>query len=188
MKPLKHKSTTERTEFTEATDYNKKFLCGLRVLCGENKSIQIAIILCVVIGFFAGSNSFAAGNVKRGARIYQQYCTPCHGQEGNGRGPRAKNEALQPPPRDHTNGFYMNMQNDVRLFKVIKFGGKANNLSHIMPQWKHVLSDKEISHIIAFIRSLAVDPPYEAPKTRNWGKNPYADDERQDLEQKLKKK
>ena len=154
----------------------------------RNNCTKIANILCALIIFVTGSDSFAAGNVKRGARIYQQYCTPCHGQEGNGRGPRARNEALQPPPRDHTNGFYMNMQNDVRLFKVIKFGGKANNLSHIMPQWKHILSDKEIFHIIAFIRSMAVDPPYEASETKNWGKNPYAGDERQSLEQKLQKK
>jgi len=112
-------------------------------------------------------------NAKRGARLYKSYCSPCHGLEGNGRGPRARNELLQPPPRDHTNGFYMNMQPDVRFFKVIKFGGKANNLSHIMPQWKHILSDKQIFHILAFIRSLA-DPPYKVPESKNWNKDPYA--------------
>ncbi len=124
----------------------------------------------------------AKSDAKRGSRIYQQYCTPCHGQEGNGRGPRARNEALQPPPRDHTNGFYMNMQADVRFFKVIKLGGKANNLSHIMPQWQHILSDKNIFDIIAFIRTLAKDPPYTPPSTENWGKNPYSSEERQGLD------
>ena len=151
-------------------------------------SKQMVITLLILIFLLPPVSLLAGGDVARGKRIYQQYCTPCHGQEGNGRGPRAKNEALQPPPRNHTDGFYMNMQNDVRLFKVIKFGGKANNLSHIMPQWKHVLKDKEIFSIVAFIRTLAKDPAYVAPTTKNRGKNPYAGDERQDLKESLQKK
>ena len=130
----------------------------------------------------------AAANPQRGSRIYQQFCTPCHGQEGNGRGPRARNEALQPPPRDHTNGFYMNMQTDVRLYKVISQGGKANNLSHVMPQWKHILSDDDIFDIIAYIRTLAKDPSYRPPTSQNWGKNPYVSEERQRLDEYKKKK
>ncbi|MEN8200385.1 MAG: cytochrome c [Thermodesulfobacteriota bacterium] len=148
-------------------------------------SKQMAITLLVTTLLLSPVSLLAGGDAARGKRIYQQYCTPCHGQEGNGRGPRARNEALQPPPRNHTDGFYMNMQSDVRLFKVIKFGGKANNLSHIMPQWKHVLKDKEIFSIVAFIRTLAKDPVYVAPATENWGKNPYAGDERGDLQESL---
>ncbi len=143
----------------------------------------ILLLLHVPTVLWAGK-----ADAKRGKRIYQQYCTPCHGQEGNGRGPRARNEALQPPPRDHTNGFYMNMQSDVRLFKVIKFGGKVNNLSHIMPQWKHILKDKQIFSIVAYIRTLAQDPPYEAPTTENWGKNPFVEDEHHDLKESIRKK
>ncbi len=138
--------------------------------------------LSILIVLVMTPHAHGAVNAKRGGRTYQSFCTPCHGQQGNGRGPRARNEALQPPPRNHTNGFYMNMQSDVRLFKVIKNGGKANNLSHIMPQWKHILSDKQIFDIVAFIRTLAVDPTYTPPRTENWGKNPYTSDERQGLE------
>ncbi|MEN8191078.1 MAG: cytochrome c [Thermodesulfobacteriota bacterium] len=147
----------------------------------KNRHVIILLSLMASL-FFLPAHLLAGNEARKGGRIYQQYCTPCHGQEGNGRGPRAKNEALQPPPRDHTNGFYMNMQSDVRLFKVIKFGGKANNLSHIMPQWKHVLSDRQIFSIVLFIRSLAKDPVYEPPNMENWGKNPYAGDERGKLD------
>ena len=151
-------------------------------------SKQRVITLLVLALLLPPLSLMAGADAARGKRIYQQYCTPCHGQKGNGRGPRAKNEALQPPPRNHTDGFYMNMQSDVRLFKVIKFGGKANNLSHIMPQWKHILKDKQIFSIVAFIRTLAKDPEYVAPTTENWGKNPYAGDERQSLKESVKKK
>jgi len=153
-----------------------------------NRYKLILLTLVCMAFLFSSPHAWAGSDAKRGGRIYQQYCTPCHGQEGNGRGPRARNEALQPPPRNHTDGFYMNMQSDVRLFKVIKFGGKANNLSHIMPQWKHILKDKEIFSIIAHLRTLAKDPPYTPPSTENWGKNPYAGDERENLKEHIKKK
>ena len=152
------------------------------------ESKKLTITLLVLILLLPPVSLLAARDAARGKRIYQQFCTPCHGQEGNGRGPRARNEALQPPPRNHTDGFYMNMQSDIRLFKVIKLGGKANNLSHIMPQWKHVLKDKQIFSIVAFIRTLAKDPAYVPSTTKNWGKNPYAGDERGDLKESLKKK
>jgi mono/diheme cytochrome c family protein len=149
------------------------------------KQMLSLALFCAIVLLFSNS-LWAGGDAKRGARIYQQYCTPCHGQEGNGRGPRAGNEALQPPPRNHTDGFYMNMQSDIRLFKVVKFGGEENHLSHIMPQWKHVLKDKEIFSIIAHLRTLAENPAYTAPVTENWGKNPYAGDEREDLKEFIK--
>ena len=150
-------------------------------------AIFTAGFLCLSYGHTLAASK---PNAKRGKRIYQSYCTPCHGQKGDGRGPRAKNEGLQPPPRDHTNGFYMNMQADVRFFKVIKHGGAANYLSPVMPQWKHILSDKEIFDIIAFLRTLATNPAYVAPDMENWGKNPYAAEERQGLDayQKQQKK
>jgi mono/diheme cytochrome c family protein len=117
--------------------------------------------------------SWAASDLKRGQRTYRQFCSPCHGLQGRGRGTRAKNEFLRPPPRDHTNGFYMNMQPDKRLFNVIKFGGEVHHLAHIMPQWRHILSDPQINQVIIFLRSLA-DPPYDPPEIKNWDKNPYS--------------
>lgn len=153
-----------------------------------NFSKQITTTLLVLALLLPPVSLFAGGDAARGKRIYQQYCTPCHGQNGRGRGPRASNEALQPPPRNHTDGFYMNRQTDVRLFKVIRNGGKANNLSHIMPQWKHILKDKQVFSLVAFIRTLATDPEYIAPKAKNWDKNPYAGDERYNLKESLNKK
>ncbi len=101
-----------------------------------------------------------AADVKNGSRIYNQYCISCHGVEGKGDGDRAKNEQLDPRPRVHANGNYLNMIPDMRLFRVIKYGGRAMNFSHIMPQWQHILSDEEILNVLAHIRTLA-DPPFE---------------------------
>lgn len=102
-----------------------------------------------------------AGNPKRGKRIYDQFCTPCHGKNGQGDGTRMKVEKFDPAPRNHTDGKIMNTRTDLQLFKTIKDGGKSMNFSHIMPQWKHILKkDKEIWDVLAYVRSLAKNPAW----------------------------
>ncbi len=113
--------------------------------------------------------SYGAGDAKKGRRKYAEYCTPCHGKNGEGDGTRMKIERFDPPPRNHTDGNVMNKRSDIQLFKTIKEGGKSMNFSHVMPQWKHILSDKDIWNIIAYVRSLAKPPwtgkviPADAP-------------------------
>jgi mono/diheme cytochrome c family protein len=101
---------------------------------------------------------------RQGARIYGQYCTPCHGKKGQGDGTRARSEQLDPRPRVHANGVYMNRIPDMRLFRIIKFGGESMGFSHIMPSWKHILKDEDIIKVISHIRSLA-SPPYLLGRT-----------------------
>ncbi len=59
----------------------------------------------------------------------------------------------------------MNRMPDMRLYQVIKYGGRSMNFSHIMPQWQHILSGEEIVDIISHIRALAY-PPY-LPRSNN---------------------
>ena len=105
--------------------------------------------------------ALAAGDVKRGKRQYDQFCTPCHGKNGEGDGTRMKIEKFDPAPRNHTDGKVMNTRTDIQLFKTIKEGGKAMNFSHIMPQWQHIFKDdKKVWNLLAYVRSLAKDPAW----------------------------
>ncbi len=122
--------------------------------------VSIFTLLACCLLLYASATPAAAADAKKGSRIYNQYCVACHGAEGKGDGDRAKNEQLDPRPRVHANGDYMNKLPDMRLFRVIKYGGRAMNFSHIMPQWQHILSDADILDVLAHIRSLA-DPPFE---------------------------
>ena len=92
-----------------------------------------------------------------GKALYEQRCAPCHGPDGKANTPTA--QALQPPPRDHTDGVYMNGLSDEHLFRVIKEGGPAVGKSPIMPP-QFDLKDDQLQNLVAFIRTLAV-PPYE---------------------------
>lgn len=87
-----------------------------------------------------------------GAKIYSQFCTPCHGQSGKGDGPAG--QALNPHPRDHTDGSYMNARTDEQLLEVIR-NGKGQ-----MPSWKATLTEQQIEAVLKHVRSLAV-PPYK---------------------------
>lgn len=120
------------------------------------------VMIMFLLGVFGtlGTNSQAVaveGDVEAGKQLYQQRCSPCHGPDGKANTPTA--QALTPTPRDHTDGEYMNDLPNEHLFKVIKEGGAAVGKSPIMPPQAD-LSDEQIQHIIAFVRSLAV-PLYQ---------------------------
>lgn len=97
------------------------------------------------------SASATTASVEVGQKVYVDRCVLCHGATGKGDGVGAA--GLDPKPRDHTNGAYMNAQSDESLLAVIR-DGKGN-----MPAWKDVLSDVEIQSALMYVRTLAV-PPY----------------------------
>lgn len=102
----------------------------------------------------------AQGSVDAGKQLYQMRCTPCHGPDGKANTPTA--QALNPKPRDHTDGAYMNALTNEHLAKVIKEGGTAVGKSPLMPPQTD-LKDSQVQDLVAYIRALAV-PPYSEKK------------------------
>jgi cytochrome c6 len=102
----------------------------------------------------APSTSSTASATVDGAAIYAEKCTVCHGPNGKGDGPGGA--ALNPKPRDHTDGKYMNSRTNEQLLEVIH-NGKGN-----MPAWKGVLTEDQMKAVLKHVRGLAV-PPYTGP-------------------------
>lgn len=102
---------------------------------------------------FAGTGDPAAGKV-----TYEKTCAMCHGKTGKGDGPTAA--VLNPKPRNHTDGVYMNALKDDYIFKIVKEGGASVGKSQLMPAWAAQIKDDEIRNVVAYIRTLAV-PPYK---------------------------
>ena len=96
------------------------------------------------------------GNAEVGKQLYQMRCSPCHGSDGKANTPTA--QFLNPKPRDHTDGAYMNTLSKQHLSKVISQGGPAVGKSPIMPPQAD-LNGQQLQDLIAFVRTLAV-PPY----------------------------
>jgi len=119
-------------------------------------SIILGGLLVLMTIMVTVQDAMGAGNVEAGGKLYQARCAPCHGPDGKAATPTA--QALNPKPRDHTDGAYMNQLSKEHLAKVIKNGGTAVGKSPIMTPSPD-LNDQQLEDIIAFVRSLAV-PPY----------------------------
>lgn len=116
---------------------------------------------CIMLGFLmllVQPGVLLAGDVTAGRALYQQYCSMCHGPQGQGNGPAAA--TMNPKPRNHTDGRYMNTLSDAHLTTVISEGGAAVQRSPLMPSWKGTLSPQQIADVVTYLRTLAV-PPYK---------------------------
>jgi len=106
---------------------------------------------CVTFALLALSAN-AYGDSNYGEKLYEIYCTQCHGINGDGKGVNAATMSVA--PRDHTDTKEMSARTDEELFKVIKHGGKAINKSILMPVWGGNLSDEDINALVSHLRKL----------------------------------
>lgn len=106
------------------------------------------------------SIDWEGGDVEQGSGLFATHCATCHGGDGRGDGPAAI--ALNPKPRDLTEGtFYIDANDDnetgepIDLALVILRGPAAFGGSEAMQGWSETLSVDEVRHLVAFIESLS---------------------------------
>jgi cytochrome c553 len=96
---------------------------------------------------------------KNGQGIFGN-CNMCHGADGWGKGHSGL--MLQPPPANFHEPRRLLNRSETKLRAALKHGiyGSA------MPQWIDRLSDSEINHVVAYVRSFtySVDPPIASVK------------------------
>ncbi len=92
--------------------------------------------------------------IRNGRIVYNEHCTPCHGDKGDGKGNYYASD-LEPKPRNFTDSEFMDQVRDEYLIEVIKKGTAAFGKSPYCPPWEYTLKDEEkIKNIIAFLRTL----------------------------------
>lgn len=111
--------------------------------------VSVAAIV-IIVGLAAAADG---GDASKGQVTFSMYCAACHGSAGKGDGPGAG--ALNPKPRDLTDGAYMTKLNDQYLFDMIAKGGGALGKSPVMPGWNPTLKHQDILDVVAYIRSLS---------------------------------
>lgn len=89
-----------------------------------------------------------------GMSVYMDRCQNCHGEDGNGKGPRADKLSIQ--PSDFTDAPAMSKQTDGELFWKISEGHRP------MPAFKKKLSEEERWQLVDYIRTFA-QPAGAAP-------------------------
>lgn len=93
-----------------------------------------------------------AEDQNEGKKLYQTYCTGCHGFSGKGDGPAAR--TLPVKPADHTRANVMSKHTDQYLFEIISRGGVSVGKSSQMPGWGAVLNEAQIRDVVGYIRTL----------------------------------
>jgi mono/diheme cytochrome c family protein len=103
---------------------------------------------------------WSGGDAAHGQTLFANQCALCHGGGGDGEG--LATPALNPKPRDFTQGrFYIdaNANNrtgeDVDLARVILHGPRAFGGTLAMAAFEGALSESDVRDLIAHIRTLA---------------------------------
>lgn len=124
-------------------------------------TVQVIVLAALVVSSAEAWAAGSANNAPKAPEKFMTFCVPCHGPAGMGDGAAAA--ALNPKPRNLTDGNYMNARTDAQLTNVIKNGSAAEKLSPLMTGYGSMLNEKEIKEMVAYIRSLAV-PKYQPKK------------------------
>lgn len=96
-----------------------------------------------------------------GRNVYQHYCTPCHGDAGDGNGFNAPRLLVK--PANHTDAKFMAERNDQKLFDVVDLGGVEVAKSTLMPPWGAVLGDVKLKSVVLRLRELC-----QCQANKNW--------------------
>lgn len=104
--------------------------------------------LIAFLRFLSTSKHDLMGDPEVGHKIYLQYCSVCHGEEGEGDGVMTK--IMQIEPSDHSNPNEMNKIDNEELVMSIQLGK-----GQYMPAWEGTLSHAEIEALVSYIRLLS---------------------------------
>jgi mono/diheme cytochrome c family protein len=95
------------------------------------------------------SDHYKNAQAGRGEQVYKEYCTQCHGANGEGDGPGAS--GLEPKPAVHAKMALNEFPEDY-LYNVIYYGGKSVGKSPNMPDWGLTIPPQGIADLIAYLR------------------------------------
>ncbi len=104
-------------------------------------------LLFVVLA--AGCAKPAEPTGDEGARLFGAACARCHGAEGRGGPPQGS----MPAPRNFHDPAFQSSHTDAELKETIRHGKGA-----YMPGFAAVMSDPDLDHLVAEIRSFGKTP------------------------------
>lgn len=112
--------------------------------------LRIIVHLCVCLLTLNAATAIAED--RDGAVLYHDFCSVCHGDQGDGKS-RARG-SMQPPPRDFTSPeSAMSLDRD-RMIAAVTHGRPGT----AMAAWSNQLNSEEIGRVVDFIRNTLMRP------------------------------
>jgi cytochrome c oxidase cbb3-type subunit 3 len=107
------------------------------------------------------------GEAKTGKGLYDKNCVRCHGKDGSGEGPgtgvtMSRERSFMVMPAALNNTGFQKSASDAMIRDIVLKGRKTGG----MPSFKSKLSDQEIEHVIAYVRTLK--PPVLKKGAEEW--------------------
>jgi putative copper resistance protein D len=112
------------------------------------RPLQFMVVTAYPTSFFRSAVPLTAQSIVRGAKVYADHCAGCHGNEGRGDGPLAKNTLVAPADLTAEHIFE---HADGDLFWWISQGIPAGG----MPGFADALDDRQRWNVINFIHARA---------------------------------
>lgn len=105
-------------------------------------------------------------DLKLGEQVFFKRCVWCHGPKGDGQGPSF--ERAFPKPRNFNPGTFKirttdsgELPVDADLMRTVRKGLTGS----LMPPWEHILSEKEISAVVQFVKTkMVLDRKFDDPE------------------------
>jgi putative copper export protein/mono/diheme cytochrome c family protein len=128
-------------------------------------NLRILLVPAYPTSFYRSPTGFTSAAIARGAELFQQNCTSCHGRQGRGDGPAAKSLAI--PPADLT-AEHLFAHSDGELFWWLTHGMEGPDGNLVMPGFGDQLDEDQRWNLIDYIRAhnagLVVTPQGQWPR------------------------
>ena len=93
-------------------------------------------------------------DIKEGKRLFNHYCSVCHGESGDGTG-QYYGSSLQPSPANFTDKAFMKTMTTEALTRSITGGSASVGKSNMCPPWGKTFESDEIECLVAYIKSFS---------------------------------
>jgi mono/diheme cytochrome c family protein/uncharacterized membrane protein len=112
--------------------------------------LSLLLIPAYPTSFYHSPTGFTAASIARGKELFAQHCVSCHGEEGRGNGPLAKN--LPIPPADLT-AAHLFGHSDGEMFWWLSHGIEGPDGNLVMPGFADALEEDARWNLIDYVRA-----------------------------------
>ena len=107
--------------------------------------------------------------LKRGKQKYNIYCTPCHGEAGDGNGITAQYNLVAADLHQHR----LVQIEDGYIFDVLKRGynlttNSVGIVSYRMPAYDSKMNNEDLWHVVSYVRTLQYNQLKDVKKEGEW--------------------